>query len=172
MRREGGRNRKVCRLNSCGRPEVQSGRPATGVLNRKSLEVPCEVLPRCAVGNRGALESAPEGTPEIGRASGSAPEGALPVGLKGRAPSRALPGARPISHSTPRKHFPEHPDFPQHISEALSSFQGTSRDFPFSTPAAAAGRPACKSRVSECYAPELLTGCYRPIPQWTSIRFS
>ena len=72
------------------------------------------------MGNRGAPESAPEGAPGNRGAPESAPDSALPV----------------------QGYQEEHPH--KHFLELGSTFQSTSREFPFSTPVA--GRPDCNPR--------------------------
>ena len=79
----------------------------------------------------GALESAPEGAVGNRGVLESAPEGALPVW------EPRFSRARGSTFQSTSREFP--------FSTLGSSFQSTSREFPFSTPVA--GRPDCKTLV-------------------------
>ena len=95
---------------------LQSGRPATGVLNRNSLEVLWKVLPRVLW--------------EIGVLRKVLPRVVREIGVLQKVLPRVLFlstfRSTPISHST-----------------LGSTFQSTSREFPFRTPVA--GRPDCNT---------------------------
>ena len=121
---------------------LQSGRPATGVLNGNSLEVLWKVLPR-VLWEIGVLRKVlPRVLWEIGVLQKVLPRVLFLCRVIRKSTLGSTFWSTPISHSTLGSTFRSTP-----ISHSTlgSTFQSTSREFPFSTPVA--GRPDCNPGV-------------------------